>query len=201
MVGDMWWWMHFQNLSFNAIKLSSCVYCMPQTECPLTKKKSLSCPRSTCLWSQCMKHTTKNWQVKHIDKTKWQQKTTHNYYKDFLSWYEIKSEMYNKTGRIRPRKLISWRFICFCENKAFVLNFFSCSLPIQTPDSLLCMFLLEHCDTQLRLHLFQNINDNNFNNSHTHTQSYFPNQLLHSKSLSQLVLKSKVKEPHVMWKS
>lgn len=34
--------------------------------------------------------------------------------------------------------------------------------------------------------------------THAHTQSYFPNQLIRSKSLSQLVLKSKVKEQNRM---
>ena len=129
---------------------NSCVYCMPETECPLTKK-SLCCPRGTCLWFQCMKHT-KNWQ-KHTE-NKWQQKTTHHYFKRLLSWYEIKSEMYNKTGRLRPRKLISWRFIRFFENKAFVLNCIHAVCRFRHRTLYLCMLLLDHCDTQLRFQPF-----------------------------------------------
>lgn len=129
-------------------------------------KNPFCCPRGTRLWSQCMKHTTKNWQVKHTEKTKWWHKTTQNYYKDFLSWYEIKTEMYNKTGRITPRKRISLRFIRFSENKAFVF-FLHAVRRFKHLTPYLCMLLLEHCDTQLCFHRFQNINDNNYNNSRT----------------------------------
>lgn len=111
------------------------LYCMSQTECPLTKKISLCCPRGTCLWSQCMKHNKGL-----TSKTHWWNKITTkkncNYHEDVLSWYEIVSEMYNKTGRIRPRKLISGGSICCCENKAFVFEFVHAVLLIQTLDSL-----------------------------------------------------------------
>lgn len=77
----------------------------------------------------------------------------------FFLVYDRIRNVQRKVG-IRPEKRISGRSICFCECKAFVLSLFM-HLLIHTLDSYPCMLILEHCDTQLRLHPFQNINDNN----------------------------------------
>lgn len=113
----------------------------------------------------------------------------------FLVWH-LKSEMYKNWGNWTEETITVLSVSVKIKPLFWIC---SCSLLIQTTDSYPCMLLLNDCDTQLHLHLFQNINDNNYNKSHTHQQSHFLNQRHHSSSFTQLVLKSKVKEQNCMW--
>lgn len=91
--------------------------------------------------------------------------------KTFLVWNQIRNVQQN--WRITARKLSSWRFISFCQNKAFCFESIMQFCWFRRRSPYLCMLLLEHCDTWLRLQLFfQNNNDNNYNNSHAHTHTH-----------------------------
>lgn len=171
--GDIRWCMHFLKLKFVTPANSPPVYTVCHRQnvfrpkiIPLLSKRYLP-----------LVSVRETYNKELTSKTYWKNKmTTKNLHiiiiKTLFSWYEIKSEMYNRTGRIRPRKLIGWRFYMFLWKEAFCFEFSVHAVSrFRRRTPLLRTLLLEHCDTQLCLHLLQNINDNNYNNSHARTHT------------------------------
>ncbi len=125
-------------------------------------------------------------------KTKLTRKTKHNTFKDFRSWLSHQ-KCTTKLGESHQGNLsVEGQSVSVKIKPLFWTP--SCNLSVQTPVSFpmhVTSGALWH--TQLRLHLLQNIIHNNYNNSHTHKHTHtiiLPNQFLHLKRLSQLVLKS-----------
>lgn len=128
-----WWCMHFQNISFTTRKSSSCVYCMPQAECPLTKNMPLLSKRYLPLVSV---HETKNWHVKHTEKkmTRAKQKLKIIIMKTFFPGMKSNQKCTTKLGESDQGNLSGEGLSASVKIKSLFWTC-SCSLPIETPDS------------------------------------------------------------------
>lgn len=194
------WRMHLQNLRVTQENAPLVLFTVCHRQNVLWPK-SLCCPRGTCLWSQCMKHTTNNWQEKQTEKKTNKQndnkkkETNIIIIKTFFPGMKLNRKCTTKLGEFNHGNIL----VSVKIKPLFLIC--SCSLSIQTLDSVpMHVSFLEHCDTKLCLNLLQNINDNTYNNTHTHFTLFKPSPLKRFQTGGAWE-QSEGAEPHVMWKS
>lgn len=116
---------------------------------------------------------------------------------------DMKFEMFNWEKKNLGKETYQLKVHLFLWTQSLCFEFVHAVFQFTHWTPHLCMMLLKHCDTQVYLHLSK-ILMIIITTTHTYINTFIlPNQLLHSKHLSQLVSSKKNRgaELHVMWKS